>query len=160
MSRKSRNSAVQTQVEAEQVDAEQVGPLPEELQQLIGDGAVEISESESEQPAADSEMGMKEVIENPAPAQATTEGLMAGDVNPIVRDGWGLDGLRKEHGTKSGVIRFLAALGYKRGDIARFLDIRYQHVRNVLMQTPKRVVAPTVQAQVPTADSDPALATE
>ncbi len=36
--------------------------------------------------------------------------------------------------TKSDKIRALDAAGYKRADIARFLDIRYQHVRNVLVQ--------------------------
>lgn len=36
--------------------------------------------------------------------------------------------------TKSAKIRALDALGVSRADIARFLDIRYQHVRNVLTQ--------------------------
>lgn len=36
--------------------------------------------------------------------------------------------------TKSEKIRALGAAGYPRTDIARFLDIRYQHVRNVLVQ--------------------------
>ncbi len=36
--------------------------------------------------------------------------------------------------TKSAKIRALAASGYKRADIARFMGIRYQHVRNVLEQ--------------------------
>ncbi len=40
--------------------------------------------------------------------------------------------------TKSGKIRALDAAGYKRADIARFLDIRYQHVRNVLVQGPPK----------------------
>ena len=39
--------------------------------------------------------------------------------------------------TKSASIRALDAEGYKRGDIARFLKIRYQHVRNVLVNPPK-----------------------
>ncbi len=38
--------------------------------------------------------------------------------------------------TKSDKIRTLDAAGYARADIARFLDIRYQHVRNVLVQQP------------------------
>jgi len=37
--------------------------------------------------------------------------------------------------TKSDKIRVLSANGYSRGDIARFLGIRYQHVRNVLVQS-------------------------
>jgi len=36
--------------------------------------------------------------------------------------------------TKSEKIRALGKAGYARADIARFLDIRYQHVRNVLVQ--------------------------
>jgi len=35
--------------------------------------------------------------------------------------------------TKSNKIRKLFELGMKRGDIARKLEIRYQHVRNVLI---------------------------
>jgi AbrB family looped-hinge helix DNA binding protein len=35
--------------------------------------------------------------------------------------------------TKSSKIRKLDSAGYERADIARFLDIRYQHVRNVLI---------------------------
>jgi predicted Zn-dependent protease len=38
------------------------------------------------------------------------------------------------HQTKSAKIRHLASLGYKRGDIARHLGIKYQFVRNVLIQ--------------------------
>ena len=38
--------------------------------------------------------------------------------------------------TKSAKIRKLSKYGYKRADIARFLGIRYQHVRNVLLQPP------------------------
>src|SRR5262245_28131384 len=37
--------------------------------------------------------------------------------------------------TKSDKIRVLSENGYSRGDIARFLGIRYQHVRNVLVQS-------------------------
>lgn len=33
--------------------------------------------------------------------------------------------------TTSGKIRYLTSLDWKRGDIARYLGIRYQHVRNV-----------------------------
>ena len=36
--------------------------------------------------------------------------------------------------TKSAKIRVLSEKGYARADIARFLDSRYQHVRNVLTQ--------------------------
>lgn len=46
-----------------------------------------------------------------------------------------------ELGTKSAVIRELSAQGYKRADIAKMLNIRYQHVRNVLTQPLKKPVA-------------------
>ncbi len=41
--------------------------------------------------------------------------------------------LLDELGSKSAVIRLLASEGYSRGDIARALNIRYQFVRNVLV---------------------------
>ena len=41
-------------------------------------------------------------------------------------------------GTKSDKIRALDAAGYERADIARYLDIRYQHVRNVLVNDERR----------------------
>ncbi|KKK61710.1 hypothetical protein LCGC14_3011610 [marine sediment metagenome] len=40
--------------------------------------------------------------------------------------------------TKSAKIRAMSADGMSRGDIARALEIRYQHVRNVLVTTLKR----------------------
>jgi len=40
--------------------------------------------------------------------------------------------------TKSAKIRAMAADGMSRGDIARALEIRYQHVRNVLVTPVKR----------------------
>lgn len=40
--------------------------------------------------------------------------------------------------TTSAKIRALTALGWKRGDIAKTLNIRYQHVRNVQLQVLKR----------------------
>lgn len=50
----------------------------------------------------------------------------------------------KDLPTKSAKIRALDALGVSRADIARFLDIRYQHVRNVL--TRERPAAPLAVA--------------
>lgn len=38
----------------------------------------------------------------------------------------------KQAGTKSALIRDLAAKGKTRSEIAKMLNIRYQHVRNVL----------------------------
>lgn len=40
--------------------------------------------------------------------------------------------------TKSDKIRALGSAGYPRADIARYLDIRYQHVRNVLVRAEEK----------------------
>jgi hypothetical protein len=44
----------------------------------------------------------------------------------------------KSKGTKSAAIRALAADGMSKGDISRFLEIRFQHVRNVLVTPLKK----------------------
>lgn len=57
--------------------------------------------------------------------------------------------LMDEHKTKSNVIRFLSSQGWTRSQIASFMNIRYQHVRNVLIQPLKQKVevkAPAEQA--------------
>lgn len=41
--------------------------------------------------------------------------------------------------SKSARIRHLSAMGKKRGEIAKILGIRYQHVRNVLITPVKKV---------------------
>lgn len=41
--------------------------------------------------------------------------------------------------TKSAVIRHLSAEGMTTGQIAKFMNIRYQHVRNVLITPVKKV---------------------
>ncbi len=43
--------------------------------------------------------------------------------------------------TKSAKIRALGKAGYQRADIARFLKIRYQHVRNVLLDAESKQAA-------------------
>ena len=53
--------------------------------------------------------------------------------------------------TKSAKIRALDAAGYARADIARFLDIRYQHVRTVLIQGPPKRERPAVPPAAPPA---------
>lgn len=40
--------------------------------------------------------------------------------------------------SKSAKIRYLASIGMSRSQIAKKLDIRYQHVRNVLVQATKK----------------------
>ena len=42
--------------------------------------------------------------------------------------------LTKGLDTKSSKIRKLYSEGWEKGDISRYLNIRYQHVRNVLVQ--------------------------
>ena len=49
-----------------------------------------------------------------------------------------VDALMKEHKTKSAVIRYLSGTGMSRSDIAKTLNIRYQHVRNVLLTPLKK----------------------
>ena len=48
--------------------------------------------------------------------------------------------------TKSAKIRALDTAGVKRADIARYLDIRYQHVRQVLMNPPKKLTVGFAEA--------------
>jgi hypothetical protein len=48
-----------------------------------------------------------------------------------------VNGLLEKYGDKSKAIRGLAAEGYKNGQIADMLRIRFQHVRNVLNQRVK-----------------------
>lgn len=52
----------------------------------------------------------------------------------------------KKYGNKSNAIRELFAIGTERKDIAKMLNLRYQHVRNVLITPIKRpaVAIPTV----------------
>lgn len=45
-----------------------------------------------------------------------------------------------KYGSKSNAIRAMSAEGMKTGPIAKALNIRYQHVRNVLMRPLKRVI--------------------
>lgn len=50
------------------------------------------------------------------------------DINKVVSN------LRKQHnGVKSKIIREMWSLGYTRVEIKNALNIRYQHVRNVLV---------------------------
>ena len=49
-----------------------------------------------------------------------------------------VEGLLKKFVTKSAVIRHLDSQGVKRGEIAKLLDIKYQHVRNVLITPLKK----------------------
>jgi hypothetical protein len=46
--------------------------------------------------------------------------------------------LLEEHKSKSGMIRFLASKEFSRGQIAKFMGIKYQFVRNVLITPVKK----------------------
>lgn len=57
--------------------------------------------------------------------------------------------LTKGLATKSDKIRALSEAGYSRGDIASFLGIRYQHVRNVLVQSARKAAPGFAEAAAP-----------
>ncbi len=66
--------------------------------------------------------------------------------------------LTKGLATKSDKIRALSAAGYGRGDIAKFLGIRYQHVRNVLVQSGKAAASGFAEGAAPPIAGSPAAA--
>jgi AbrB family looped-hinge helix DNA binding protein len=66
--------------------------------------------------------------------------------------------LTKGLATKSDKIRILSENGYSRGDIARFLGIRYQHVRNVLVQSTNKAARGLAETGAPIAGSPTAAA--
>jgi hypothetical protein len=70
--------------------------------------------------------------------QAATTEVVAPTMAPKI-EGTQVELIAK-YGNKSGAIRALNSQGFKTADIARALDIRYQHVRNVLTQPLKRVI--------------------
>ncbi|MGD9727629.1 MAG: hypothetical protein AB7L09_21530 [Nitrospira sp.] len=100
--------------------------IPQELQELVGDGAqVEVSASEG--------------------GEVKTETAAPADTNKIALK-FNLSALMNEHKTKSAVIRFLTKEGFKTNEIAKFMSIRYQHVRNVLHTPAKRASEPSTPA--------------
>lgn len=82
---------------------------------------------------------LEQTVETPQVETAPTAPVET--KNPIVAAGHNFEALRDELKTKSAVIRLLASKGFKTGDIARFMDVRYQHVRNVLNQKSKKPAA-------------------
>ncbi len=60
--------------------------------------------------------------------------------------------------TKAAKIRVLSAAGYKRQEIANFLNIRYQHVRNVLVQPGPRRSSGAAQMAPPAAKAPSGVA--
>lgn len=54
-------------------------------------------------------------------------------VNTVLRDN-DIDKVMEELKTKSAAIRLFTSQGHSRSDIAKAMNIRYQHVRNVQVQ--------------------------
>lgn len=115
---KNRHSAVR------KIDPVTDQQIPEEIAQLVGsDATVEVAQSDG-----------TVVAEQPKQT----------DMNPVAKAGHNLVKLIEAHKNKSGVIRFLASENFKIGDIAKFMNIRYQHVRNVLHTPAKKPQAAPV----------------
>lgn len=68
----------------------------------------------------------------------TTTSSTKSDVKKTLADTYSYDSLLEETVTKSAMIRRLDSEGFKRMEIAKFMDIRYQHVRNVLVQAAEK----------------------
>lgn len=64
---------------------------------------------------------------------AQTEAATTEEVNPVLANE-NMEQVMEEHKTKSSAIRYFASKGYERKHIAKAMNIRYQHVRNVLVQ--------------------------
>lgn len=72
------------------------------------------------------------VVETTAPV---TEAVVS---TPIPMDGSGAEQYIKDAGGVSKAIRLLTDAGHKRGAVAKMLNKRYQHVRNVLITPIKK----------------------
>lgn len=72
---------------------------------------------------------VRNVLVRPAPKNVDPEGGKVADARPA------MDEIVAGLPTKSAKIRALDTAGYSRSEIAKYLEIRYQHVRNVLVQT-------------------------
>lgn len=71
--------------------------------------------------------------------QPEAEGVIVTDAQPTASTLPPINALKMpDLKTKSAKIRWLTSLGYSRRQIADFLGILYQHVRNIQMQVPKR----------------------
>lgn len=120
--------------------------VPKEIEELTGDSEVEIIDRATlDKPAVRVDV----VVSAEPPGGGTDVGKMVGDVNPIVTAGYSVHQLFERHKSKSGVIRALAEAGFQTKHISKFLNIRYQHVRNVLMNPLKKEGA-TATAMAPT----------
>lgn len=69
----------------------------------------------------------------------TTNNVLCDDVGTIyVIEETAIDSTLKSFATTSAKIRYLVSIGWKDGDVARKLNIRHQHARNVRLQVLKK----------------------
>ncbi len=67
------------------------------------------------------------------------EVIVTEEVKTEVTIPYNLEELTKELKTKSAIVRKLHSEGYNRSLISKFMNIRYQHVRNILVTPLKKV---------------------
>jgi len=81
-----------------------------------------------------------EVVETSGTEQliTTSQEQPVEQVVEVEQPKYDVEALMSEHKTKSAVIRYLDSQGMTRGAIAKVLNIRYQHVRNTLVQPLKK----------------------
>lgn len=118
--------------------------------ELIERSAVDVdklTEQNQQQQTQDPADAAPVAQEDPKVAVSTAEVVHKEETgeNPVEK--FDKDAFIKACGTKSAAIRALHAKGMKVGAIAKALDIKYQHARNVLLQ-PLGAKVPTVPATV------------
>ena len=79
-------------------------------------------------------------VETPVETEAATATATETETKVEVENIESAVKLIAKYGSKSNAIRAMSAEGMKTGPIAKALNIRYQHVRNVLMRPLKRVI--------------------
>jgi type II secretory pathway component PulF len=65
-------------------------------------------------------------------------------VDQVVAGGMSVEQLMAKHKTKSDAVRYLSGTGMTTGQIAKFMGMRYQHVRNILVTPLKKTEAVAV----------------
>jgi len=75
---------------------------------------------------------------------------------PITRFGTRAELMTQFSNNKSAVIRHLTSKGMKRGEVAKLLNIKYQFVRNVLMQQPKKGGSANAATEQPASSTEAA----
>ena len=146
MARKSWNQAVEstTETEVETNDAmldstENLTSMTEmEPEQTIAEALQEIATAEPE---------VQAVTVDPTPTKVYTAEQLP-YVNKTSEEIFGMFGGEKARGAISTAIRTLISVGFSKGDTTKMLGKRYQHVRNVLIESAKSAeMASRKQAQ-------------